>query len=159
MNDPSINIDYQNLLTFNAVMSVRNIHAQTAKALVKNGQMDRAVEILDRMQEVMIPSNFPLNGSLLPSLNEIAVLESIDIYLLAKEREKGLALANMFIEETFDALKLFSKEYRGRFLSKSDIENSLSYLFYIIDILQTRGEVEEAANLEKRARAFIDALQ
>ncbi len=159
MNDPKVNIDYQNLLTFNAVMSIRNIHAQTAKALVKNGQMDKAVEILDRMQEVMIPSNFPLNGSLLPSLNEIAVLESIDIYLLAKEREKGLALANMFIEETFDALKLFSKEYRGRFLSKSDIENNLSYIFYIIDILQTRGEMDEASNLEKRARAFIDALQ
>jgi hypothetical protein len=159
MNDPTINIDYQNLLTFNAVLSVRNIHSQTAKSLLMAGDPKRATEVLDRMQEVMIPSQFPLNGSLLPSLNEYAVMESIDIYLLAGEREKGIALANAFIEETFKAIDLFATQYRGRFLSKSDIENNLSYLFYLSDIFNNRELKEMGAELEKRVESLINTLQ
>jgi hypothetical protein len=55
------------------------------------------------MQEYFIPSQFPLNCSLLPSLNEISVMEAIDIYLQAGERDKGLALVKAFTDETYQA--------------------------------------------------------
>lgn len=158
MNDPSVNIDYQNLLTFGAVVSVRNIHTQVAKALVQAGEREKAVEVLDRMQEVMIPSQFPLNASLLPSLNEYSVVECIDLYFLAGEKEKGMAIANEFIDETIKSINMFATQHRGRYLSKRDIESNLSFLFYVSDIFKNRGYSTESEELEANVNKLIESL-
>lgn len=158
MNDPSVNIDYQNLLTFGAVVSVRNIHTQVAKALVQAGEREKAVEVLDRMQEVMIPSQFPLNASLLPSLNEYSVVECIDLYFLAGEKEKGMAIANEFIDETIKSINMFATQHRGRYLSKRDIESNLSFLFYVSDIFKNRGYSKESEELEANVNKLIESL-
>ncbi|MFA6770414.1 MAG: hypothetical protein WCR71_04505, partial [Bacteroidales bacterium] len=158
MNDPSVNIDYQNCLTFGAVISVRNIHTQTAKALVQAGERAKAIEVLDRMQEVMVPSQYPLNASLLPSLNEYSVMESIDLYFLAGEKDKGMALASAFTEETLKSINLFAIHYRGKYLSKSDIESNLSFLFYIADIYKNRGYQSESEELERLLEKLINEL-
>ena len=160
MNDPTVNIDYQNLLTFNAVLSGRNIFSQTAGSLLEAGDTTRAVEVLDRMQEVMIPSQFPLNGSAMSnSLNELAVIESIDTYLVAGELEKGSKLADLFADETIKSIKLFSKPFRGRFISKNDIESNLSYLHYLQDIFANRGFTQESEKYEKMLNDLYSQLQ
>ncbi|MFA6335295.1 MAG: DUF2723 domain-containing protein [Bacteroidales bacterium] len=159
LNDPTINVDYQNLLTFNAVLSMRNIYSQTARSLAMEGKLKEAVEVLDRMQEVAIPSQMPLNCSLMPSLNEYSVMESVDIYLQAGEKEKGMALADAFIEDTFKGITLFSKIYGGTYLSKSDIEQNLAYIFHMSEILKDRGETEKAAQIEKRVEDVIKTIQ
>lgn len=159
MNDPSINIDYQNLLTFNAVMSVRNIYSQTARALYNEGKFEKAVEVLDRMQEVVIHKQFPISCSLLASLNEQAVMDAIDIYLLAGERDKALELASLFEEEGFKAINFFGQRLGGYYLSKTDIERNLSYLMYLADTLANRGEKERADNIEKRLQESINRIQ
>lgn len=158
MNDPTVNIDYQNLLTFGAVVSVRNIHTQTAKALVQAGERAKAVEVLDRMQEVMIPSQYPLNASLLPSLNEYAVMEAIDLYFLTGEKEKGMAIAGAFVDETLKSVSLFATQYRGKYLSKNDVESNLSFLFYVADIYRNRGFTTEADELESGLEKLIKML-
>ncbi len=158
MNDPSVYIDYQNLLTFGAVISIRNIHTQTAKALVQIGERAKAVEVLDRMQEVMIPSQFPLNASLLPSMNEYSVMESIDLYFLAGENEKAMAIANLFIDETLKSINMFAIQHRGRYLSKSDVESNLSFLLYVADIYKNRGYTKEADELESMLEKLIQEL-
>ena len=159
MNDPSVNIDYQNLLTFNAVMSVRNIHAQTARALFNEGKRDRAVEVLDRMQEVFIHDQFPVTCSIFSSLNEQAVIDAIDIYLLSEEREKALKLASLFEEESFKAIGFFGQKLGGYYLSKTDIERDLSYLMYLSEVLRSRGEGELADSIEKRVQDSISKIQ
>jgi hypothetical protein len=160
MNDPSVYIDYQNLLTFNAVLSVRNIFSQTAGALMETGDTIRAVEVLDRMQEVMLPSQFPLNSSAMSnSLNELAVIESIDTYLVAGELEKGSKLADMFADETLKSIKLFGTPFRGKFISKGDLESNLSYLHYLQDIFANRGYAQEAAKYEKMLNDLYTELQ
>ena len=159
MNDPKVNIDYQNVLTFNAVIAVRKIFSETAKALIKTGENAKAIEVLDKMQEVMIPSQFPLNGSVLKSLNEYAVMECIDLYLAAGAKEKGLALAKAFNEETFKSIELFATQYKGRYMSKSDIENNLAYIYFVVDVLKNRGAEKEGAELEKKAEDLINKLQ
>lgn len=159
LNDPAINVDYQNLLTFNAVLSVRSIYSQTARALALKGKLKEAVEVLDRMQQVAIPSQLPLNCSLVSSLNEFAVMESVDIYLLAGEKEKGFALMNAFLEETFSGITLFSKRYEDQYLSKSDIEQGIAYIFHLSEILKNRGETEKADELDKRIESVINAIE
>ena len=140
------------------MISVRNIHTQTAKALVLEGDSKKAVEVLDRMQEVMIPSQFPLNASLLASLNEFAVMESIELYLRAGEKEKALDLGNRFIDETLKSIDMFAMPYRGMYLSKSDIESNLSYLFYVADIYKSLGLNEEGDALDKKVEELINSL-
>jgi hypothetical protein len=159
MNDPTVNIDYQNLLTFSAVLSGRNIHTITARALLMEGKAEKAVQVLDRMQEIFIPEQFPLNCSLLPSMNEYSVMEAVDIYLAAGEKEKGISLMNDFIDETLSGITLYAKEYKGRFLSKSDIEQNLAYLFHLADILNSRGESEMAKGLEEKVNKLIEKLE
>lgn len=159
MNDPSVNIDYQNLLTFNAVMSVRNIHTQTARALFNEGKREKAVEVLDRMQEIFIHDQFPVTCSIFSSLNEQAVIDAIDIYLLSEQRDKALKLASLFEEESFKAISFFGQKLGGYYLSKTDIERNLSYLMYLSEILKNRGESELADSIEKRVQESISKIQ
>ena len=159
MNDPTINIDYQNLLTFTAVISARNIFTQTARSLIIEGKTEKAVAVLDKMQEIMIPAHFPLNCTLLGSLNEHSVLEAVDIYLLAGARDKGIALADAYTKESFVSIDLFSKLYNGFYLSKSDIERSLSYLVMLSDVLKNRGEEEKAEAIEKQISDTLKRIQ
>ncbi|MEA5004903.1 MAG: DUF2723 domain-containing protein [Rikenellaceae bacterium] len=159
LNDPKVNVDYQNLLTFNALMSGRSIYTTTARSLMENGKAKEAVEVLDKMQEYFIPSQFPLNCSLMPSLNEISVMEAIEIYLQAGEREKGVALINGFIDETYKALDLFSKKYKGMYLSKYDIEQNLTYILHLADILKNCGEEQLSADMEKKIEQYLNTLQ
>ncbi|MFA5848534.1 MAG: DUF2723 domain-containing protein [Bacteroidales bacterium] len=159
LNDPTINIDYQNLLTFNAVMCVRNLHTQVARSLALKGMHKEAVEVLDRMQEVAIPSQLPLNCSTMSSLNEFSVMEAIDIYLLAGEKEKGMKLMDAFLDETFDGITLFSKQYGAQYLSLQDIEQNVAYIFHLAEILKNRGEAAKATELEKRIENVIKGIQ
>ena len=159
LNDPKVNVDYQNLLTFNALMPGRNIYTTTARSLMENGKAKEAVAVLDKMQEYFIPSQFPLNCSLMPSLNEISIMEAIEIYLQAGEREKGVALINGFIDETYKALDLFSKKYKGMYLSKYDIEQNLTYILHLADILKNCGEEQLSADMEKKIEEYLNALQ
>jgi hypothetical protein len=159
LNDPKVNVDYQNLLTFNALMCGRNIYSTTARSLLECGKTKEAVEVLDKMQEYFIPSQFPLTCSLLPSLNEISVMEAIDIYLQAGERDKGLALVNAFMDETYQALNLFTKRFKGMYLSKYDIEQNLTYILHLSDILKTRGEEKLSAEMEKNIEAYLKTIE
>ena len=159
MNEPDVNIDYQNLLTFNAVMSVRNIHTLTAKALIAEGKNKQAVEVLDRMQQVMVPSQFPLNCSMLPSLNEYSVLEAIEIYLIAGEKEKAVKLSDEFIAETLKAIKLFSKPYGAGYLSKNDIESNIAYIYYVSETFKKLGMADKAKELETLLTNTIKSIQ
>lgn len=146
--DTTINIDYQNLATFNGVMSIRNIFVKTALALFEDGEKEKAVQVLDRMQEVMVPENFPLNSSLLYSVNEYVVLQAIEIYLKCGEREKGLKLANDFAKETLDGVELYAKPYKTGIMAESELETSYSLYAYLVEILAGNGEIEEAKKLE-----------
>lgn len=159
MNDPSINIDYQNLLTFNAVITARNIFTQTARALINEGKTQKAVEILDKMQVEVINENFPVNCTLLSSLNEQAVVDAIDIYLIAGEKEKAYKLADTFVQESFLGIDLFAKRLGGYYLSKTDVEKNLSYLVYLADVLKNRGENDKAGEIEKRVQETINRVQ
>lgn len=159
MNDTTVNIDHQNILTFSAVISSRNIHVVTARALLKEGKPEKAAEVLDRMQQIFIPSQFPLNFSLVPSMNEYAVMEAIDIYLAAGEREKGMSLLERFRDETLKSITLFSKQFKGTYLSKQDIEQNLAYLFRLSDILINRGEEEKGKQLQTDLENLIKKLE
>ncbi len=153
--DTTINVDYQNLLTFNNLISPREILSTTAKYLLSKGKKEKAVELLDMMTTIMPTKNFPLNNSLLASLTERSVLDAIATYLQAGERDKAFKLANQFLAENDKALKLFSKMYKGEFLSSEDFERSLYYVLMVAEVYKNNGEAEKGAELEQSVHEFF----
>ena len=145
-------VDYQNLSTFNGVASPRFVFVQTANALYKKGETDKAVQLLDRMQETFPDRNFPLNTSAaVRYVNENMVINAIELYIKCGQNDKALDLADRFLTETMKAIKLFSQPYHGNVLSRSDLENN--FLLY-----QYAVETVNLVDTEK-AREYSQALE
>ena len=107
-------VDYQNLVVFNSSFSQRYIFVQTAVALYRKQQKDRAVEVLDKMQEVFPDTKFPLNTSIIYSVNEMMVVQAAEIYYKTGNSDKARELLTKFMDETLLSIKLFSKPYGSR---------------------------------------------
>jgi len=153
--------DYQNMSTFSGTVNLRNVFIQTAIALERDHEYEKATEMLDMMQEYVIPENFPLNTTILfsgSSLNEIMLLTAIDIYL-SHAPEKGKALADTFFNECFASMKLASKPYPGGFLDKESLEINVQLCYYIVDTLKKHSYDEEADHYESAVSDFISALR
>lgn len=157
--DTTINIDYQNLLTLNTLMSPRDIMVQTAKYMIKEGKEKEAVAVLDKMQEVTPVKNFPLNNSLISSLNEIVVMDAVGVYLQAGEEEKAYKLADAFLAETELAIKLFSKIHKGELMSADGLQQSLLYIYTLSEIFQKNGDSVKAQELSDLLDEYIDRFQ
>ena len=103
--------------------------------LEKAGDLHPHIEILDRMQEYFPDSKYPLNASILYSLNERSVLLAIELYIKCGAEEKGAALAEKFLDETLKSVMFFTKPYHGGYLSYADAQNCLTYYSYGIELL------------------------
>ena len=149
-------VDYQNLSTFNGVQSHRFIFVQTAQALYNKGEKEKAVQLLDRMQETFPDRNFPLNSSAaVHYVNEWMVINAIDLYIKCGEKEKGLDLADRFINETMDAIILFSKPFHGSVLSRSDLENNFQLYQYAVETVSL-ADTEKAQEYSKALEDFFN---
>ncbi len=142
--DTTMNVDYQNLLTFNNLCSPRDIMTNCAKWLVANGEKEKAVEVLDKMQEIMPVSTFPLNTSVISSLTERAVMDAVAAYIGAGEVGKAEKLADALVAETEKSIALFGTEYNGDFLSSEDLQRNLYYIYMIADVFKQNNCKEQA---------------
>jgi len=134
-SDRRIHVDYQNLLTFQAVLSLRGIFTQIASALFDEGKIEQAVEVLDKMQEVLVPEMFPLNTSVLGWFySSFFVLEAVNIYVSAGETEKAEKLSDALVEETMKTLAFYG---RMRLFRDSDMETNVMFIYELIDRVET----------------------
>ena len=150
-------VDYQNLSTFNGVASQRFVFVQTAIALFNKGEKDKAVQVLDRMEETFPDRNFPYNSSAaVQYVNELMVIHAIDLYIKCGQKEKGLAMADRFMEETMLSLKLFAQPYHGSVLSQSDLENNFQLYPYGIEAIRS-ADPEKAEEYSKALSEFLES--
>ena len=149
-------VDYQNLSTFNGVASMRFMFVQTAIALYDKGETDRVIQVLDRMQETYPDRNFPLNSSAaVMYVNEQMVLYAIDLYIKCGEKEKGLAMAGRFMEETMQAIRFFAQPYRGSVLSQTDLQHNFQLYQYGIEVVHS-ADAEKAQEYSKALEDFLN---
>ena len=114
--------DYQNFYTFCGVMSQRGVFLNVAKEQLKADHPERAVELLDRCQECVPESVYPLDMSYLGFINERNVLEMIALYYDAGAPEKGLDLAKRFVDELLVSAKFYMEFYD---YARSNFEETL----------------------------------
>ncbi len=150
-------VDYQNLSTFNGVAAVRFMFVQTALALYDKGEKEKAIQVLDRMQEVYPDRNFPLNSSAaVMYVNEQMVLQAIDLYFKCGEKDKALAMADTFMNETMQAIRLFAQPYHGSVLSQPDLQNNFQLYQYGIDIIR-QADNDKATEYATVLEQFLDS--
>lgn len=157
--DSTLNIDYQHLLTFNSLISPRDIMVQTAKALYAKDKKEKAIAVLDRMQELISPATLPLNNSIISGLNDRAVLDAIGLYSAAGEKEKAHKLADDFAAETVQAIILFSKPYKGSLMSYEYLNQAFTYLLVLQDVFKNNNDIQKANEIGALVQTYLAPLQ
>ena len=147
--------DYQNFYTFCGVMSQRGVFLNVAKEQLKAGYADRAVEVLDKCQDCVPESVYPLDMSYLGFINERNVLEMIALYYDAGAPEKGHALAQRFVDELLVSARFYMEFYD---YAKSNFEETCHYIFYVADILKQNGDTEGGEAMEKALDDLVSAV-
>ena len=146
-------IDYQNLYTNLGVMSVRSVFMNSAKAFFKAGENDRALEMLDRCQEVM--ANYPLETVPLDlSTNDYIIIEMIDMYYSLGEDGKARKLAVRLANDLTGAAKFYLEYFE---FAQDQFELCANYIYYLADVFEDGGDKELSDQIKDNLSMLIKA--
>jgi hypothetical protein len=146
-------VDYQHHYTFCGVLSQRNLFVNAAKEMLKIGDSERAVELLDMCQEYVPEENFPLDMTYLGFSNEYMVIDMIETYYDAGAGDKALELAERFTDELFVSTEFFLDYYD---YAKKEFESCYNCISYIADLTDHFGDGDFAENIRGRFNALLD---
>ena len=145
-------IDYQNIYTNMGVVSTRNIFLNAAKVFMKAGENDRAIEMLDRSQNVT--HNFPLDA--IPvnmSGSNYTIISMVDCYYKLGETAKARQLAADMGACLLESAKFYIDFYE---FAKDEFENCGSYIYYLADVLTANGDKALADKITDGLGLIID---
>ena len=145
--------DYQNFYTFCGVLSQRQLFTNVAKEMLKIGDKERAIEMLDMCQECVPEENFPLDITYLGFSNEYMVVDMIETYYDAGAPEKALELAKKFSDQLFQSTYFFLQYYD---FAKREFENCYNNLQYLSDLAEHHGDKEFAEGIRNRFNSLLD---
>ena len=145
-------VDYQNFYTFCGVLSQRNLFVNVAKELLKVGDKERAVEILDMCQECVPAENYPLDITYLGFSNEYMVIDMIETYYRAGAPEKALELARRFTDEIFISTDFFLMNYDR---TKREFDACYNCISYVAELADHFGDKEYAAEIRDRFNLLL----
>ena len=145
-------IDYQNIYTHLGVMAPRGIFLNAAKAFMKEGKNEWAVEMLDRGCEVM--RRFPIESIPLGmSTNDYIVIGIVDTYYqlgeLDKARELGARMGAALLETTRFYLEFYE-------FGKNEFDLCGSYVYYLADVMESGGDADLGQKLKEGFSKLID---
>ena len=146
-------VDYQNFYTFCGVLSQRLLFVNVAKEMLKIGDKERAVEMLDMCQECVPEANFPLDITYMGFSNEYMVADMIETYYKADQPEKALELAERFSDQLFDSLYFFLQYYD---FAKREFESCYNNLQYIAELAEHHGHKELSDSINARFESLME---
>ena len=151
LKDTTVNIDYQNIYTFCAVSPVREMFVNAGDAMLKKGDRQKAVELMDRCLDVMPQKNFPYILTSLRSINDWSMVSIFETYLRAGEKQKASDLADKIAAECIQSVLYYSTPVGpgNNMLSKRYSESTVQLLYYLMKISEQRGAAEIADRLQK----------
>lgn len=146
-------VDYQNLYTFCGVMPQRGLFVISAREMMKSGQKDKALALLNKCLESVPEENFPLDMSYLEFSNEKYVLEMIDLFFKLGSNDTALDLSTRFAEELKASTKFYLQFYG---YASESFEMTRQYLLVLANILEENGFSEEAEKVETGFNDLLD---
>ena len=146
-------VDYQNFYTFCGVLSQRNLFVNAAKEMLKIGDKERAVELLDMCQECVPEENFPLDITYLGFSNEYMVIDMIETYYQAGADEKALELSKRFMEQIFASSEFFLQFYD---YAKREFDACYNCISYVADLSDHYGNKAYGKEIRDRFNSMLD---
>ncbi len=146
-------VDYQHYYTFCGVLSQRNLFVNAAKEMLKIGDNERAIELLDMCQACVPEENFPLDMTYLGFSNEYMVIDMIETYFTAGENEKALELAKRFMDEIFVSTEFFLNYYD---VAQKEFESCFNCISYIADLTDFYGYNDYANEIRDKFNTLLD---
>jgi hypothetical protein len=144
-------VDYQNFYTFCGVLSQRQIFVNAAWEMLKIGDKERAIELLDMCQECVPEENFPLDITYLGFSNEYMVIGMAEAYYAAGASDKAEALLRRMLDPLMESLKFFGgySDYASH-----EFEKVYNYLEYMAQVASEGGSKEFVDELMARFEAL-----
>jgi hypothetical protein len=150
-------VDYQNCYTFLGVLSQRAVFANVADALIKAGENEKALEILDLCQENVPEANFPLETiSIGFTTNDYMVVSMIEDYYKLGADDKGREMALRFANELLRTSAFYLDFYD---YAKDDFETCTQYLGHLLQTLDECEDKETADQVEEAFKALLDSVK
>jgi hypothetical protein len=150
-------VDYQNCYTFLGVLSQRAVFANVADALIKAGENEKALEILDLCQENVPEANFPLETiSIGFTTNDYMVVSMIEDYYKLGADDKGREMALRFANELLRTSAFYLDFYD---YATDDFETCTQYLGHLLQTLDECGDKETADQVEEAFKALLDSVK
>ena len=146
-------VDYQNFYTFCGVLSQRNLFVNAAKEMLKIGDKERAIELLDMCQDCVPEENFPLDITYLGFSNEYMVIDMIETYYLAGADEKALELSKRFMEQIFASAEFFLQFYD---YAKREFDACYNCISYVADLSDHYGNKTYGNEIRDRFNSMLD---
>ncbi len=151
-------IDHQNMYTNLGVMSVRTLFVNAAEAFIDAGENDRALEMLDKCQEVMKPERFPYENTFYGwTSNIVYPINMVRQYYILGQGDKARALADGIVAESKQTFRFLREFY-----DYGNCSDSFSYLFsymqHLVKICDDAGDTEYSNEVAKDLGAFIKDL-
>ena len=149
-------VDYQNYYTFCGVLSQRQLFVNVAREMMKIGDEERAIEMLDMCQECVPEENFPLDMIYLGFSNEYMVVDMIELYYEAGAPEKARDLAARFACDLLVSANFFLNNYD---LAKREFDTCYSSLSYVAEVADYYGDTEFAEEIRNSFNTLLDIKQ
>ena len=140
-------VDYQNFYTFCGVLSQRQIFVNAAWEMLKIGDKERAIELLDMCQECVPEENYPLDITYLGFINEYMVIGMAEAYYAAGASDKAEALLRRMVDPLMTSLKFFG-DYSD--YAAHEFEKVYTYLENIAQVASEGGSKELVDELVAR---------
>ncbi|MBR5077043.1 MAG: DUF2723 domain-containing protein [Bacteroidales bacterium] len=148
-------IDYQNMYTHLGVMSVRGLFMSCADVFLKEGENDRALEMVDKCCEVM--KNYPLETVPVGfSGNDYMVICLAEHYYKLGQPEKARALATEMAAELLASAKFYIEFYEW---AQDEFEMVGQYIYFLADVMKQGGDAAAAKALTDSLSDLLDEAE
>ena len=140
-------VDYQNFYTFCGVLSQRQIFVNAAWEMLKIGDKERAIELLDMCQECVPEENYPLDITYLGFINEYMVIGMAEAYYAAGASDKAEDLLRRMVDPLMKSLTFFGSysDYASQ-----EFEKVYTYLENIAQVASDGGSKDLVDELVAR---------
>ncbi len=145
--------DYHNLYTFAGVQNQRKIFVDAAEVLFKEGEREKAAEILDMCQECIPESVIPFDLSAYGFSNEQYVLSMIEMYYRIGEGTEAARLASRFAGQLLESAAFFLMYYDW---ADTSFHNCYSILAHLADLTHEYGDTDISDNIVDGFNAIVD---
>ena len=145
--------DYQNMYTFLGVTPQREIFLNTARIMRENGDIEKALELLDKGVASLPSVQFPLESVAIGFYaNDVYLLDIIEEYYICGAPMKARALAEEFSAELLQSALFYFEFYE---YASEDFKRIYNMIFYLADELDQYGDGELGMRLKGTVNYLI----